>query len=122
MHIKTRAAGPEDAALIAPLFDAYRQFYHRPSDPDGALIYIRTRLVRQEAVVFIARNEKGTALGFVQMYPSFDSLAMRPAWILYDLFVSPDCRRQGVARDLMKRAEEHARHRRFLCRARDRAG
>ena len=31
---------PEDAALIAPLFDAYRQFYEQPADADAALAFI----------------------------------------------------------------------------------
>jgi ribosomal protein S18 acetylase RimI-like enzyme len=96
-------AGPQDAPAIAPLFDAYRHFYGKPSDPDGALEFIATRLGRGESVVLLARDGD-TAVGFTQLYPVFSSIAMRRTWILNDLFVDPDHRKRGVARRLMEKA------------------
>src|SRR5256885_435295 len=52
---------PEDAALIAPLFDAYRQFYEQPADADAALAFITARLERGESVILLARSEEHTS-------------------------------------------------------------
>lgn len=100
---------PEDAALIAPLFDAYRQFYEQPADADAALAFITARLERGESVILLARRQDGSALGFCQLYPSFCSVLAAPIYVLYDLFVAPDARRLGVGRALLLAAEAHAR-------------
>ncbi|MBK0114939.1 MULTISPECIES: GNAT family N-acetyltransferase [unclassified Delftia] len=100
---------PEDAALIAPLFDAYRQFYEQPADADTALAFITARLERGESVILLARRPDGRALGFCQLYPSFCSVLAAPIYVLYDLFVAPDARRLGVGRALLLAAEAHAR-------------
>ncbi|WP_447915305.1 N-acetyltransferase family protein [Delftia acidovorans] len=100
---------PEDAALIAPLFDAYRQFYEQPADADAALAFITARLERGESVILLARRPDGRALGFCQLYPSFCSVLAAPIYVLYDLFVAPDARRLGVGRALLLAAEAHAR-------------
>ena len=100
---------PEDAALIAPLFDAYRQFYGQPADADAALAFITARLERGESVILLARRPDGSALGFCQLYPSFCSVLAAPIYVLYDLFVAPDARRLGVGRALLLAAEAHAR-------------
>lgn len=100
---------PEDAALIAPLFDAYRQFYEQPADADAALAFITARLERGDSVILLARRPDGSALGFCQLYPSFCSVLAAPIYVLYDLFVAPDARRLGVGRALLLAAEAHAR-------------
>ncbi|MDF5809147.1 N-acetyltransferase [Pseudomonas aeruginosa] len=48
------------------------------------------------------------ALGFVQLYPLFASLALRPSWLLSDLYVRPEVRRQGVGEALMNQARGFA--------------
>lgn len=93
--------------LLLPLFDAYRQFYKQRSDVPGARKFLRERLKRDESVIFLAIQE-GEALGFVQLYPSFDSVTMRRVWILYDLFVTPAARKRGVAKSLMERSRRLA--------------
>ena len=98
-----------DAALVAPLFDAYRQFYGLAPDPALAQRYIAERLERGESVVLIARSGDGAALGFVQLYPTFSSLHAAPVWVLNDLFVASAARRLGVARQLMLAAATTAR-------------
>lgn len=98
-----RKAGPQDVGRAAPLFDAYRRFYRQPSDPAGAKRFLAQRLRNEESVVFLA--VRGTiVLGFTQLYPTFSSVSLRRLWILNDLFVLPEARRQGVAEALMARA------------------
>ncbi|SRR5579883_1738580 len=106
-QLTIRQATVDDVELVAPLFDAYRQFYQKAPDPDGVRHFLTHRLAQGESVIFVAttpgaNGEQG--IGFTQLYPCFSSTAMRPMWILNDLFVAPAARRQGVARALLRRA------------------
>jgi ribosomal protein S18 acetylase RimI-like enzyme len=98
----------DQVGLVARLFDAYRQFYEQPSDPDGARRFLAERLGRGESVI-LAVVEDGRALGFTQLYPSFSSVSMKPIWILNDLFVADEARRRGVGAVLLQAARDHAR-------------
>ncbi|OGS05524.1 MAG: hypothetical protein A3G41_07490 [Elusimicrobia bacterium RIFCSPLOWO2_12_FULL_59_9] len=106
-RLEVRKAGPRDAKILAPLFDAYRRFYRQPSDVRAAERFLRRRLSRKESVVFWVR-QGGGALGFAQLYPTFSSITLKRLWILNDLYVLPDGRRQGVAIQLMARARRLA--------------
>ena len=101
-------AGVEHLEALTPLFDAYRQFYEQPADRAAAEQFLRARFDRSEAVVFLAQDPDGTALGFTQLYPIFSSVRLKPMWILNDLYVAPSGRRLGIARALMARAKQHA--------------
>jgi ribosomal protein S18 acetylase RimI-like enzyme len=105
--VEIRKAGVDDLDLLVPLFDAYRQFYKQRADPLTAREFLAARLERGESVVFLA-TRGGAGCGFVQLYPSFCSVAARPIWILYDLFVDRSVRREGVARRLMEAARSLA--------------
>jgi ribosomal protein S18 acetylase RimI-like enzyme len=85
---------------IAPLFDAYRQFYGRVNDP-RARSFLKERVARRESVVFIARLQ-GAAIGFTQLYPCFASVSLARMFVLYDLFVAPQARRSGAAAALLR--------------------
>ncbi len=96
---------------IAPLFDAYRQFYKLPADLERGRKFLSERLSRAESVVFLALLEGETgwnAMGFTPLYPTFSSLSLRRQWILSDLFVAPQARKLGIAKALMERARHHA--------------
>ena len=100
-------AGKEHLDSLAALFDAYRVFYEQPSDPGKAREFLAERLGGGDSVIYLATGERG-ALGFTQLYPTFSSVSMRPMWILNDLYVVPDERKQGVARALIDRARQLA--------------
>jgi GNAT superfamily N-acetyltransferase len=97
----------EQVDLVALLFDAYRQFYGQPPDPDGARRFLAERLGRGESVI-LAVVEGGRALGFTQLYPSFSYVSMGPIWILNDLYVAEGARRRGVGARLLRAARGHA--------------
>ncbi|CAA9352239.1 MAG: Acetyltransferase, GNAT family [uncultured Nocardioidaceae bacterium] len=106
--VHVRRATVEDVALAAPLFAAYREFYRLPYDERAAAAFLHDRLQAEESVVLLAETADGT-VGFLQLYPGFESLALAPAWVLNDLYVAPAARGSGVAAALMERAEEVAR-------------
>ena len=93
---------------LASLFDAYRVFYNQPSDVSAAYDFLKARLSKLESVLFLALSPEGEGLGFTQLYPSFGSVSLCRTWILYDLYVAPEARRQGVGRALMEHAHQFA--------------
>ncbi|GGP27691.1 GNAT family N-acetyltransferase [Silvimonas amylolytica] len=107
MALVTRYASLDDLDVVAPLFNDYRVFYQLASDPALARRYLGERLARLQSVVLLAELE-GVAVGFIQLYPGFCSLAAAPFWLLNDLYVSPAARGHGVARALMEKARQHA--------------
>lgn len=109
--IRIILAGPGHLDEAAPLFDAYRQFYKRPPALEAARRFLAARLAKRDSALFLgyAPATSEHVSGFVHLYPSFDSLAMKPRWILYDLYVAPQSRRLGLARALMNRATALAR-------------
>jgi GNAT superfamily N-acetyltransferase len=91
-----RLATIADLDLRVPLFDAYRVFYRKSSDPDLARRFLSERLRNNQSTIFLALRPDGTAAGFTQLFPTYSSAAAAPILILNDLFVEPDSRRQGV--------------------------
>lgn len=107
IHI-TRRASIADINKIAPLFDAYRQFYEQESNLAFAKKFISARLNKNESIIFIAEDSAQNALGFCQIYPSFCSVIGAPIYVLYDLFVSPIARKSGLGKMLLEQARKHA--------------
>ena len=107
--MQIRQATLDDLDLVAPLFDAYRQFYQQSPDLPLARAFLQARLGAGESLVYLAEDQEA-ALGFVQLYPLFSSTAPRPGriWLLNDLYVVPAARGRGVARRLMDRARQLA--------------
>lgn len=97
-----------DIHQIAPLFDAYRQFYEQPADLEAAALYLTDRLANRDSIVFLARSDKGEAVGFTQIYPAYCSVEMIKTFTLYDLYVAEDVRGQGVGRALLEQAKVEA--------------
>ncbi|MDE1958341.1 MAG: GNAT family N-acetyltransferase [Xanthomonadaceae bacterium] len=107
MNATIRTAVAADLDAVAPLFDAYRQFYGQPADPARARAFIGERLRRGDAVILLALRD-GTAAGFAQLYPLFSSVRTGRIWQLNDLYVAPSARRHGVGRALLAAARDHA--------------
>jgi ribosomal protein S18 acetylase RimI-like enzyme len=103
-------AALEDVAELAILFDAYRIFYGAASELLKADAFVHGLITHGKTHFFLARQAEGhPVLGFVHLMPSISTVAMRPIWLLEDLYVTPDFRRKGVATALMTYAENFAR-------------
>lgn len=108
-EVAVRQASSQDVDALAPLFDAYRQFYDCPPDLPLARAYLADRIGTGESTVFIASTGAGDIVGFTQLYPTFCSVEARPIFVLYDLYVSPASRQHGVGRALLTNAEAFGR-------------
>jgi ribosomal protein S18 acetylase RimI-like enzyme len=108
MTLSIRSADIHDLDRLAPLFDAYRQFYRQPPDLARARAFLAERFAHQESLVLLA-EQGGEAIGFTQLYPLFSSVRTVRTWLLNDLFVAPAARRSGAGRALLKSAAEQAR-------------
>lgn len=109
MSIAVRQATIHDLDLVAPLFDAYRQFYEQPADLALAKHFLRERFAHHESVVLLAVDAEGEGVGFVQLYPLFSSVRAARTYLLNDLFVAASARRRGVAAALLHEASDYAR-------------
>ena len=109
MSAVIREATIDDLDKIAPLFDAYRQFYRQPADLGRARDFLRERFAHRESVIFAALDENDTALGFTQLYPLFSSVRAVRTYLLNDMYVAPARRRQGIARKLLAAVADFAR-------------
>jgi len=105
--VKIHRAEIEDVCDVVPLFCTYLQFYRRQASADAVESYLSARLQNHESVIYLARVD-GKLAGFAQLYPSFASLSMSKNWILYDLYVDEDFRRNGVASRLLEQAKKLA--------------
>ena len=109
--LRTRIATLADLDVIAPLFDAYRQFYEQAPNLALARSFIRDRLQNNESMILLASNEQQQVIGFCQLYPTFCSVEAKPIYSLYDLFVDPEARRSGAGKVLLQAAEKLAAER-----------
>lgn len=106
-----RQATKKDLDHIAVLFNDYRLFYKQDADLEGARAFLAERLELNESVIFMVIDRSSNQpVAFTQLYPSFSSISMERAWILNDLYVSADYRRQGLAQLLLEAAKRHAIH------------
>ena len=96
-----------DVSMVAILFDAYRVFYKQSSDLQAAFDFLEQRIDKNESTIFMAVLQ-GEVVGFVQLYPIFSSVSIKPAWLLNDLYVAENARRQGVAEALLQQAKQFA--------------
>lgn len=97
---------------LVPLFDGYRIFYRQDSNKQAAIDFLSERLTKQDAIIYIAYiNDK--AVGFTQLFPSFSSVSMQPLYILNDLFVDGNYRKQGIGVALLNQAKQLCREQNY---------
>lgn len=106
--VAIRQAGLADLEAVARLFDLYRQFYGQPAGAEGALRFVRARLIEGDSRIFLAGTD-GAPCGFAQLYPLYSSVEMARAWLLNDLYVDKSARRRGVGHALLDHSREFAR-------------
>lgn len=96
--ISIQLASLKNTDELAKLFDLYRQFYKQPSNLAHAKNFLVERVLLKDSFIFCAFDRTKKMVGFVQLYPTFSSLAMKPLLLLNDLYVTDTHRKQEVAR------------------------
>jgi GNAT superfamily N-acetyltransferase len=87
------------------LFDQYRQHYGANPAPDAVADWMRDQLCSDRVRIYLA----GEARGICSTTVAPAALSLRTVWLVRDLYVRPDSRRQGVARALLGQVAEDAR-------------
>ena len=105
--METYQATNEDLEGVSNLFNLYRMFYQQTSDLEGATAYIKERLENEDSVIYVVKNKKDY-VGFTQLYPTFSSISMKRAWILNDLYVDAEARKQGIGEMLLQKVKDFA--------------
>ena len=104
-----RKASLEDLNQLAVLFDEYRQFYGASSNLNLSQQFLKQRFENQESVIFVHVKDD-VLTGFILLYLGFSSVACSTYYILDDVYVTPQFRRQGSAKQLIDTAILFARH------------
>ncbi|OLS62651.1 GNAT family N-acetyltransferase [Pseudomonas putida] len=91
----------KDVDPAAVLFNQYRVFYELADDLPASREFLRINLQERRSRIFLVLDGEGNAVAFAQLYPALCSLAMKRFYWLYDLFVAPQARKAGYARQLM---------------------
>lgn len=107
--MQIKIATLQDIGNIAPLFDAYRQFYEQQSDLQQAVAFLHQRITTDESIILFAENDQQQVIGFCQLYPSFCSVIAARIYVLYDLFTQPKARKSGVGAALLNAAHQLAK-------------
>jgi GNAT superfamily N-acetyltransferase len=94
--------------IVAPLFDAYRQFYKQATNLPLAEAFLKERMEQNESVIFLAMDGE-KAIGFTQLYPTFSSVSAQKTLVLNDLFVRPEMRGKGIGEEILKYAQKFAK-------------
>ena len=90
---------------LVPLFNGYRMFYRQESDTKTAKTFLKERLTKQDTIIYIAYKDD-KAVGFIHLFPSFSSVSMQPIYILNDLFVDQNYRKQKIGVTLLNQAKQ----------------
>ena len=108
MAITVRPLTAADADFVAPLFGAYLDFYGVDRNPAAEKTFLEARLSAADSTGLGAFVD-GKVVGFTLCHHAYNSLRLAPAWILHDLFVSPEHRRNGIAEALIEAVHTRAK-------------
>ena len=97
---------------LVPLFDAYRVFYRQKSDLKSAKAFLKERLTNQDTIIYIVYKDD-SPVGFTQLFPSFSSVSMQHSYILNDLYVDKNYRKQGIGVALLITAKQLCRKKNY---------
>jgi ribosomal protein S18 acetylase RimI-like enzyme len=107
MEVEIIKAEKKHIKDVSILFNLYRQFYKYKEDIKNSEYYIRSRIINNESIIFIATNNE-KVFGFVQLYENFDSLNLNKKLVLYDLYILAKYRELGIGSKLMNKSKDFA--------------
>ena len=94
---------------LVDIFEEYRQFCGFKQSPNETKAFLKKLICNEESIIFIALEpDTDRVMGFVNLYPSYSSLALQRLWILNDLGVSSCYRGKGVSKALIQKVQAFA--------------
>lgn len=90
---------------LVPLFDGYRVFYRKLSDPNAVREFLKERFSKRDSVIYLVFVDN-IAVGFTQLYYLLSSVSMKPMYLLNDLFIHPDYRNRNIGTALINKTKE----------------
>ena len=117
-------AGEADLGELLVLLRGYCDFYEVAPSDERLLAVSRALIAdpEREGVQLLARDARGTAVGFATLYWSWQTLSAARLGVMNDLFVAPDARGDGVAEALIAACHDACAARRHHPRLADGAG
>lgn len=106
MALNISPVTPRQLGRCLPLFQAYLAFYQVTQPTADCLAFLEARLQQQQAWLWLA-EDAGVAAGFALMYPGFNSLTLKPNWLLHDLYVAEEYRGRGISKLLLQTCQAH---------------
>lgn len=101
--VMIKEATIENLKQVVDIVMRYRAFYgvdeQRKEDVES---FMKSRFENRQSKVFIATSENDEVIGFIQLYPSYSTVSLKPQWILNDFFVDKNYRKQGYGTKLME--------------------
>ena len=95
--------------LLTPMFIRFREENGADTLPESSRKYLEERLTNQDSVIYLAFDDaEKTLYGFCQLFPSYSSSSLKRVWLINDIYVSQDARRQLVADRLLQKAKQMA--------------
>ena len=104
-------ATEDDLGELLPLFGGYQRFYTGEIQTDDRNREFLRRFLGEAGQLLVARDDRGDAVGFANLYWTFSSTTAEEHVLLNDLFVSDDARGGGVGLALIEAARAVARER-----------
>lgn len=103
-----REAFIEDLPEIVKIVMKYRDFYGIKDQNESVVEeFVRNRLENNQSKIFIATLDSDRVIGFIQLYPSYSTVSLKPQWILNDFFVDTDFRNKGYGTSLMSYVKDY---------------
>lgn len=103
-------ASAQHVKELGALFDIYRKTVAGTGDQQATTLFVENHINNKTSVIFIAQPDHNSLsiYGFINLYPSYSTLALQQLWILNDLYVAEKARGKGIATLLIQHVIEFA--------------
>ena len=104
-----KTADINDLENVTKIVMKYRKFYGVENQSENEVRdFMRARIENNQSKIFLTFADS-KVIGFIQLYPSYSTVSLKPQWILNDFYVDENFRKQGNGKKLMSFVKEYFR-------------